>query len=236
MDPLALFDTGLGAVTPAQAALSLLMAFVLAKVVAFAYEMTYEGLSYNRSFVQSLVLGGVVACVLMMAIGDNLARGLGILGTMALVRFRTNVRESRDLIFMFAALAVGVAAGVRAYAVAVAGTTAFGLAAAWVHWSPFARRVQFDGLLRFWLARDPQAAPPPDTESGADRIHRLLGAHCRRYTLVALRDVAQGETLEYAYQVQLKDSARGDRLVEQLGAIDGLTGLSLLLQDAHTEL
>lgn len=238
MDPLALFDTGLGAVTPAQAALSLLMAFVLAKVVAFAYEMTYEGLSYSRSFVQSLVLGGVVACVLMMAIGDNLARGLGILGTMALVRFRTNVRESRDLIFMFAALAVGVAAGVRAYSVAIAGTAAFGVAAAWVHWSPFARRVQFDGLLRFWLDRDPKAAPVADggPESGADRVHRALGTHCRRYTLVALRDVAQGETLEYAYQVQLKDSARGDRLVEQLGAIDGLTGLSLLLQDAHTEL
>ncbi|MCB9529818.1 MAG: DUF4956 domain-containing protein [bacterium] len=231
MDPLALFDTGLGAVTPAQAGLSLLMAFVLAKGIAFAYEMTYEGLSYNRSYVQSLVLGGVVACVLMMAIGDNLARGLGILGTMALVRFRTNVRESRDLIFMFAALAVGVAAGVRAYAVGVTGAAAFGLVAAWVHWSPFARRVQFDGLLRFWLARDPDGQT-----TGADRVRVLLGAHCRRYTLVALRDVAQGETLEYAYQVQLRDTGRGDRLVEALGAVDGLTGLSLLLQDAHTEL
>lgn len=231
MDPLALFDTGLGAVTPGQAGLSLLMAFVLAKGIAFAYEMTYEGLSYNRSYVQSLVLGGVVACVLMMAIGDNLARGLGILGTMALVRFRTNVRESRDLIFMFAALAVGVAAGVRAYAVGVTGAAVFGLVAAWVHWSPFARRVQFDGLLRFWLARDPDGQ-----STGADRVRTLLGAHCRRYTLVALRDVAQGETLEYAYQVQLRDTGRGDRLVEALGAVDGLTGLSLLLQDAHTEL
>lgn len=231
MDPLALFDTGLGAVTPGQAALSLLMAFVLAKAIAFAYELTYEGLSYNRSYVQSLVLGGVVACVLMMAIGDNLARGLGILGTMALVRFRTNVRESRDLIFMFAALAVGVASGVRAYAVGVTGAAAFGLVAAWVHWSPFARRVQFDGLLRFWLARGADGEGP-----AAERVRALLGAHCRRYTLVALRDVAQGETLEYAYQVQLRDTGRGDRLVEALGAVDGLTGLSLLLQDAHTEL
>lgn len=234
MDPLALFDTGLGTVTPEQAALSLLMAFVLAKAVAFAYEMTYEGLSYNRSFVQSLVLGGVVACVLMMAIGDNLARGLGILGTMALVRFRTNVRESRDLIFMFAALAVGVASGVRAYPVGIAGALGFGLAAAWVHWSPFARRVQFDGLLRFWLARGADGAEGDAT--GAERVRALLASHCRRFTLVALRDVAQGETLEYAYQVQLRDTARGDRLVEALGAVDGLTGLSLLLQDAHTEL
>lgn len=234
MDPLALFDTGLGAITPAQAALSLMMAFVLAKGVAFAYELTYDGLSYNRSFVQSLVLGGLVACILMMAIGDNLARGLGILGTMALVRFRTNVRESRDLIFMFAALAVGVAAGVRAYAVAVAGTVAFGLASGWVSWSPFAKRVRFDGLLRFWLPRGVDGAEGEET--GAARVRRVLDNHCRRFTLVALRDVAQGETLEYAYQVALRRPDRGDSLVEELGAVEGLSGLSLLLQDAHTEL
>lgn len=233
MDPLALFDTGLGAITPGQAALSLMMAFVLAKGVAFAYELTYDGLSYNRSYVQSLVLGGVVACILMMAIGDNLARGLGILGTMALVRFRTNVRESRDLIFMFAALAVGVASGVRAYAVAVAGTVAFGLAAGWVAWSPFAKRVRFDGLLRFWLPRGEEV---DGQETPAARVRRVLDNHCRRFTLVALRDVAQGETLEYAYQVALRRPDRSDSLVEELGSVEGLTGLSLLLQDAHTEL
>lgn len=231
MDPLALFDTGLGAVTAEQAAFSLLLAFVMAKLVAFGYEFTYDGLSYNRSFVQSLVLGSVVACVLMMAIGDNLARGMGILGTMALVRFRTNVRESRDLIFMFAALAVGVAAGVRAIAVAVAGTIAFVGAAAWVSWSPFARRVQFDGLLRFWLRTEGDGDAGP-----AERVRRVLDAHCKRFTLVALRDVAQGEQLEYAYQVQLRRPDRGDRLIEDLGALDGLSGLNLLLQDAHTEL
>ncbi|MCA9538023.1 MAG: DUF4956 domain-containing protein [Myxococcales bacterium] len=226
MDPLALFETGLTPINAEQAALSLLMAFVLSKAIAIAYEFTYDGLSYNRSYVQSLVLGGVVACVLMMAIGDNLARGLGILGTMALVRFRTNVREARDLIFMFACLAVGVAAGVRAYPVAVIGTLAFGASAAWVHWSPFARRARFDGLLRFWLPRD----------TDGERLRALLEKHCRRYVLVALRDVAQGETLEYAYQVQLRTPAQSDRLVEALGGLTGMTGLSLLLQDAHTEL
>jgi len=235
MDPLALFDTGLGAITPAQAALSLMMAFVLGKGGALAYEVTYDGLSYNRSFVQSLVLGGLVACILMMAIGDNLARGLGILGTMALVRFRTNVREARDLIFMFAALAVGVAAGVRAYAVAVAGTVAFGLAAGWVSWTPFARRVRFDGLLRFWLPRGDEKTQESESSPSA-RVRRVLDSHCRRFTLVALRDVAQGETLEYAYQVALRRPDRGDSLVEDLGAVEGLSGLSLLLQDAHTEL
>ena len=61
MNATALFQTGLTGVTPAEVALCMLMAFVLGKVVAFTYEWSYEGLSYSRTFVQSLVLGPMVA-------------------------------------------------------------------------------------------------------------------------------------------------------------------------------
>ena len=114
-----LLSTGLNTATAEQALLCLLVAFVLGKIIAITYQRTYQGLSYSRSFVQSLVLGAVVSTILMLAIGDNLARGLGILGTMALVRFRTNVRDTRDMIFVFAALAIGVSSGVRAFSVAL---------------------------------------------------------------------------------------------------------------------
>ncbi len=222
-----LFATGLNATTVEEIILCLLCAFVLGKVIAWVYEQTYQGLSYSRSFVQSLVLGAVVATILMLAIGDNLARGLGILGTMALVRFRTNVRESRDMIFVFAALALGVACGVRAFAVAIVGCITFGLAAYAVDWTPFTRTQRFDGMLRFWLPRE---------SADATTIQGLLDPHCRKFALVALRDVAQGESLEYAYQIKLKDPASHDKLVKSLSTLPGIGGLTLMLQDAHTEL
>lgn len=222
-----LFGTGLGVTTWEQTVLALLVAFVLGKLVAMAYEWTYEGLSYSRTFVQALVLAAVVSAVLMLAIGDNLARGLGILGTMALVRFRTNVRDSRDMVFIFASLAVGVASGVRSFPVAVTGTIAFCLAAALVQVSPFGRRRRFDGMLRFWLPRE---------EGAGESVRHVLSTHCRNFVLVALRDVAQGETLEYAYQVKLRDVGSPDRLVRALDALPGIGGLSLMVEDATSEL
>ncbi|MEZ4468099.1 MAG: DUF4956 domain-containing protein [bacterium] len=227
MNATALFQTGLTGVTPAEVALCMLMAFVLGKVVAFTYEWSYEGLSYSRTFVQSLVLGPMVAALLMLAIGDNLARGLGILGTMALVRFRTNVRDARDMIFVFAALAAGVACGVRAFAVCVVGVFIFGLAAMTLYWSPFARRQRFDGMLRFWLPR--QAVD-------AETMHGVLKTHCRDYLLVALRDLGQGEAMEYAWQIRLRKRQSREALVDQLAHLPGIGGLSLLVQDSSTEI
>jgi len=223
----ALFSTGLGSASMEEVLLCLLLAFVLGKVVAITYEHTYEGLSYQRSFVQALVLGALVASLLMLAIGDNLARGLGILGTMALVRFRTNVRDARDMIFIFASLAIGVSCGVRAYTIAVTGSVVFCLASVAVDWTPFGRRQRFDGMLRFWLPRE---------GPGGEAIQSALEPYCRTYVLVALRDLAQGETLEYAYQVRLRETASHDQLVRALGALPGIGGLTLLLKDAHTEL
>ena len=176
---------------------------------------------------QALVLGALVASIRMLAIGDNLARGLGILGTMALVRFRTNVRDARDMIFIFAALAVGVACGVQAYSIALTGTIVFSAACYAVDWTPFGRRQRFDGMLRFWLPRE---------GVGGEEIRAALTPHCRTFALVALRDVAQNETLEYAYQVKLHDPEAQDSLVRALGALPGIDGLTLMLQDAHTEL
>ncbi|MBI4516367.1 MAG: DUF4956 domain-containing protein [Deltaproteobacteria bacterium] len=222
-----LFNTGLGPVSWEQAALCLLLAFVLGKVVAVTYERTHFGLSFSRSFAQALVLAAVVASMLMLAIGDNLARGLGILGTVALVRFRTNVPDSRDMIFMFAALAVGIAAGVRSYPVALVGALGFAGAAHALNWEPLKVRQRFDGMLRFWLARD--------AVSWAG-VQAALDTHCDTAVLVAMRDLAQGDTIEYAYQLKLRRGATQDQLFHALAAVPGTGGITFMIEDAHGEI
>jgi len=97
------------------ALLSCLAAFALAMVIAKVYERTCSGLSSSRSLTHAMALGSVVTAVLMLAIGDNLARGIGIVGSLAIIRFRTNLRDPRELVFVFAALGTGVAAGVQSY-------------------------------------------------------------------------------------------------------------------------
>lgn len=208
------------------ALLSFLVAFLLSTVIAIMYERTFQGLSYSRGLVQSMVLGSIVSCLLMLAIGDNIARGIGIVGSLAIIRFRTNLRDPRDLIFLFASLGVGVASGVQSYATSVIGATVFCLVVYVLYISPFGARRKHDGLLRF------QIPPGPDA---VDAVHDVLRQYTRHFVLVTLREVAQGQYFDYSYQVRMSDKYDNQDLIRELEKIDGMRGLTYTNQEATVE-
>ncbi len=205
---------------------AILLAFLLACVVAITYEKTFNGLSYSRNFVQAMVLGAIVAAMVMQAIGDNLARGLGILGALAIVRFRTPLRDPRDIIFIFAAIGIGLACGVYAYVIATAGTALFCLASVFLHLTPFGQRRYFDGLLRFNL---PAGAP------GRAALEGVMREYCRNFALITLRETSQGQRLDLAYHVKLRGGKSKEEFVERVRAIDDLRDVHLMLQETTVE-
>jgi uncharacterized membrane protein YhiD involved in acid resistance len=206
--------------------LSFLTAFVLSSAIALMYERTFQGLSYSRGLVQSMILGSIVSCLLMISIGDNIARGIGIVGSLAIIRFRTNLRDPRDLVFLFASLGVGVAAGVQSYATAFIGATMFCLIVFVLYISPFGTRRKHDGLVRFQIPSGPDAA------SAATNV---LKEHTKNFVLVTMRNVAQGQMVDYAYQVKLVDPMANQALIRHLEMIDGIRGITYMNQEATVE-
>ncbi len=206
--------------------LSFLLAFLLSSIIALMYERTYQGLSYSRGLVQSMILGSFVSCLLMIAIGDNIARGIGIVGSLAIIRFRTNLRDPRDLIFLFASLGIGVAAGVQSYATAVIGTFVFCLIVFVLYISAFGTRRKHDGLIRFQI---------PSGAEGVAAVSNVLTKYTKNFVLVTMRNAAQGKIVDYAYQVKLSDSIANQELIQQLELIDGIRGITYLNQEATVE-
>ena len=206
---------------------SLSVSFVLGLILATVYRWTHQGFSYGRSFLHTMVLATIVITVMIMAIGNNMARGLGILGAMAFVRFRTPIRDPRDIIFLFAALSIGIASGAQVHGIAIVGTIYFCLTAFFLSWSPFASRREFEGLLRFML--------PPDSPS-----HESLQAIFTRYTssteMVAMREAIQGEVQEYSYQIRLIDPSYKTDLVDSLSKLDDISEVSLVMQRTTVEI
>lgn len=205
----------------------ILVSFILSVALSTVYRWTYQGLSYSRAFVHTQVLGSVAACIMIMAIGNNLARGLGILGTLAIIRFRTPVRDPRDIIFLFASFAIGIASGAAVFSVAIAGTFMFCLVALYLHWSPFASRREYEGLLRFLL-------PPPSPS--AEKLKDIFARFCSSSVLVAMREAVQGETIEYAYQVRLQDPSFQTDLLDALRKLPDIEEVSLLMQRSTVEI
>jgi uncharacterized membrane protein YhiD involved in acid resistance len=212
--------------SPQLAALSLLLAFGLSQVISAVYFWTFRGMSYSHGLVHAMVMGSTIAAMLMLAIGNSVAAGLGIAGGLALVRFRTALRDPRDMMFVFAALGVGIASGLGAHVVAVFGTVLFCIAVITLSVSEFGSGRRFDGLVRFQL--------PVATD--ADEVMKLLRRHSSSVALVTLREVAQGEAMEYAYQIRLGDPRKRVELVRALEGLPGIQDVSLLLQEPTVEL
>ena len=205
---------------------TMLVSFVLCQLIAAVYSWTFRGLSYSRGFVISIALTGVVATLLMLAIGNNVARGLGLLGTLAMIRFRSTLRDTRDMTFIFASLAVGISMGVQSFLVATTGALTFCGFMLHLTWSPFGTRRQFDGLLRLNTPDD------PDVDA---RFKKSLRQHCSSFVLINLREVAQGERLEHAYQVKLRDPSYHEHLIAALRSLEEVQDVSLLMQDPVLE-
>lgn len=205
---------------------SIALSFILSSLVAMTYQKTYQGLSYSRNYIQATILASIVATIAMQAIGDNLARGLGMMGALAIVRFRSSLKDPKDMIFIFMSLAVGIACGVYSFSIAAIGTIGFTIVAGIIHTLPFSKESHFDGLLRFNLE---------NRSEDKAALESILNESCQHFALITLRELGQGLRLDYAYQVKLKSKETYPSFVEKLQKIETIKGVNLLLQESTVE-
>ncbi len=205
---------------------SIALSFILSSLVAMTYQKTYQGLSYSRNYIQATILASIVATIAMQAIGDNLARGLGMMGALAIVRFRSSLKDPKDMIFIFMSLAVGIACGVYSFSIAAIGTIGFTIVAGIIHTLPFSKESHFDGLLRFNLENN---------KEDKTALEEVLSSCCQHFALITLREVGQGTRLDYAYQIKLKKKENYPDFVEKLQGIKTIKGVNLLLQESTVE-
>lgn len=90
----------------------LLLAVILSAVLAFRPRKNFPLFQRNLYVSQTQILLAVVAAALMMIVGDNAARAFAIFAAVSLVRFRTNIRDPKEVTVLLICLALGLASGV----------------------------------------------------------------------------------------------------------------------------
>jgi hypothetical protein len=100
----------------------LVAAFLLGRAITSIHRNTTDDHLFSASLEQAQVLLCVSGALMMIIIGDSIARAFGIAGAASIVRFRTPVEDPRDTIILFLSLGIGMACGLGAFAVAGLGT------------------------------------------------------------------------------------------------------------------
>ena len=86
-----------------------LLSFLLGVVIAVIYTKTTPNTIKTPNFVQAMILSAIISSTVIQSTNNSIASGLGILGALTIIQFRTNFRDPRDIIFMFAAISTGLA-------------------------------------------------------------------------------------------------------------------------------
>ena len=102
--------------------LRLAMSAIIAAFLFLSYRLSHSGSIYSAKFNVSLMALTVITTTVMIVIGNNIALSLGMVGALSIVRFRTAIKDSRDTIYIFWAIVVGICCGSGDYLVAAAGS------------------------------------------------------------------------------------------------------------------
>ena len=223
MDQFQTLATGSGSIGPLS---SLIGAFVFGQLLAWTYERTYVGLSYSRGFSHTLVLVSICAAILVLSMSYSLFAGLGLFGVLSMIRFRTDLKTSRDLVFVMGSACLGVACGVGAWEVAVLGGGLFSAVSMYLAAGPFGSRTRFDGVLRFQV--NGLADPEPE-------MARVLDEYCRRTALLSSVQLEGGEFVEHIYQVKFFRKSDRTKILNALRERLEAHDTRLMLQDSSAE-
>src|SRR2546427_11181334 len=124
--------------------LGLLLAFAGGHVVGWVYMWTHTGLSYSRSFVNSLIILPIVVALVMMVLSNNLVTAFGLMAVFAIVRFRNILRDTLDTSYVLAVLVIGMAAGTQKFTSAIIGCLVVAVGMIYLWYTSFGSRHRYD--------------------------------------------------------------------------------------------
>lgn len=207
--------------------LALLVAFIVGQLNAWCYKWTHRGVSYSRTFTHALVLISVIAAMSMTLVASNALIAVGLLGGLAIIRFRTVVRDARDTAYVFLCLTSGIAAGFGYYGTAIIGAVTANMVATYLHLTCFGAWHSGDGLLRFRIAA---------SALRGGNFEEQLSRFCRRHSVISI-DETPGDVpmCQCAYRIRLRDPERGPELVAVLKETFRIDTIRLLIEQEHED-
>jgi hypothetical protein len=220
-------DYGVAPTNYATLVVALLLAFVCGHLVAWTYMITHSGLSYSRSYVNTLILMPVIVAMVMLILANNIVLAFGLMAIFAMVRFRSILRDTLDTSYVLAVIVIGLACGTLKLTSAMIGCVAVVALMFYFWFTEFGTRHRYDLILHLQWARSAEELA---------EVRRCLQRHSRAIQCSSrhLRD--GGEGLDISYRLLLCDPARTQELVDDLKAVEGVVRLSCIEASDESEI
>lgn len=197
-------------------ALRLLLSFALSIFIVNIYQWTHAKVP-QKSFTDTLIILCMLISVVMVIIGDSIARAFSLVGALSIIRFRTAIQDPRDIGFVFYALAVGMAVGAGNPSVAILATFLIGIIILCIyHWHQrFGNNNEFS--LEFCL--------PPD--QNLETVYQPTFDKHLVYERLIEKRIKKSQQVELTFRVRLANPDGWLTFFNELSRIENVTEVKM---------
>ena len=207
--------------------LGLLLAFACGHLVAWIYMLTHSGLSYSRSFVNSLIVIPTIVSLVMQVLSNSLVTAFGLMAVFAIVRFRNILRDTLDTTYILIVIVLGMASGTLKFSTAVVGCL-FAIGIMLYLWlTNFGSRQRYDMIVNLHWARPLSDLPD---------LRGLLQRHSLRTVCASQRSNEGYEGTDLSYRLLLRDPDLMDQLLMELRGLQGVSRVTGLRAEEESEI
>jgi hypothetical protein len=207
--------------------LGLLLAMLCGQVIAWVYMLTHSGLSYSRSFVNSLVVMPILVALVMQVLNNNLVTAFGLMAVFAIVRFRNILRDTLDTTYVLSVIVLGMACGTQKFTTAIIGCAAVVLVLVTLWYTAFGSRHRYDLLVNLHWSRPLTELPD---------LNRLLTRHSFKAQCASQRSNEGYEGTDLSYRLLLRNANRVEDLLRELRELGGVSRVTSLKAEDESEL
>ena len=158
--------------------------------------------------------------MVIMIIGNSLARAFALVGALSIIRFRTVVKDTKDTAYIFWSLAAGMACGTGSYFLALAGTIIISGIAFILFFTNFGSIIKSEFILQF------------RTVAGDNNItseyNKIIASYAKSSTLLHSEASVDGKTIKISFDIVMKEDMKQDELISKISNIKGLTEVVLI--------
>ena len=181
--------------------------FVLNMFIGLLYKQTYKGTRYSQDFVHTLIIIGTVTTILIMVVNGNSAVAFGMFAAFSMIRFRRNLGQSRDLGFVFFAMATGMCVGARQYEIVLVTTIIVGLAIWFISKKDAFAPKRASHQLRIRVNNDVDFSKA---------FNEIFDKFTDATEMISVESVQAGMMSELRYGIVLKDSVEISDFMEEI--------------------
>jgi uncharacterized membrane protein YhiD involved in acid resistance len=205
---------------PTEIVINLLLSFIFGLIISLVYKFTHKGLSYSQSFMITNVFVSVIVCMVIMIIGNNLARAFALVGALSIIRFRTVVKDTKDTAYIFWSLASGMATGTGSYFLALAGNIILSLIAYILFKTNYGSIVKSEFILQFRIQSG--------DKNISEKYNKILSKYTKTQTLLSSESADDKKSIKVSLDIIMKNDLDQNNLVKEISSLDGLSEVVII--------